>query len=352
MVGTKKQAEEVKRRIENEIAEGKWGLRDKDIAFGELLSEYFEYSKASKAESTHSNDKYRIEAHLLPYFGNTSLKDITPQMVDKYKAKRVREEASNKTANHELGCLSHIMKMAIRWKYAEYNPVSSVEKMKVPKRSPMYLSLEEIYSLLEACKGSHIYPIIVTALHTDMRKSELLTLRWADIDFDQHTITVQSKKDWHTKNYRPRTVFMTPALYEALLEHQRQQAEFSVKSEYVFTYQGKRIKHGIDDSLAAAVEKAGLKKEKSKRVTLHVLRHTFASQLALAGVLLRDIQELMGRQSFQTTLQYAHLSEEHVKKQVLRLPFAGESRKSWAQNGHNVLNISDLPSRKKASSSL
>ena len=91
--------------------------------------------------------------------------------------------------------------------------------------------------------------------------------------------------------------------------------------------------------------------EDSEKVTLYTLRHTFASQLAIAGVPLRYIQELMGHQSFQTTLQYAHLSEEHVGKQVLKLPFSGEN-KSWSQIGHKVLNIADLPSRKKNRSSL
>ena len=89
MVGTKKRAEEVERKIEVEILEGKWDLGEKDITFSEFLPGYFEYSKASKAGSTYSNDKYRIEAHLLPSFGDTSLKKINPQMLDKYKAKRV-----------------------------------------------------------------------------------------------------------------------------------------------------------------------------------------------------------------------------------------------------------------------
>ncbi len=271
---------------------------NKDVTFGELLPEYFEHSKASKAESTHSNDKYRIEAHLLPYLANTSLKEIVPQMIDKYKAKRIREKASNNTVNHELVCLSHIMKMAIRWRYVEQNPVSSVEKLRVPKKSPRFLSLEEIDLLLEASRGSHIYPIIMTAIHTGLRRSELLTLWWVDIDFEQGMITVQPKEGWHTKNYKPRTAFITPALYETLQDHRRQQAELRVKSKYVYTYQGMRIKWGVDIGLKTIVGKAGL-----KDVTLHSLRHTFASQLALAGVPLRDIQELMGRQSFQTTLQ-------------------------------------------------
>jgi len=253
MVGTKKQAEEVEKRIEIEILEGKWSLRDKEMTFGELLPEYFEYSKASKAQSTYSNDKYRIEAHLLPYFGETSLKEIKPQMLDKYKAERVREGASNNTVNHELVCLSHIMKMAIRWRYVEHNPVSSVEKMKIPKRPPRFLSLEEIDRLLEASRESHIYPILMTAIHTGLRKSELLNLKWSDLDFDQCTITVQPKEDWNTKNYKSRTISLTPALYETLQGHWRQCAQLRIKSEYVFTYQGKRIKRGIRDSLRTAV---------------------------------------------------------------------------------------------------
>ena len=86
-------------------------------------------------------------------------------------------------------------------------------------------------------------------------------------------------------------------------------------------------------------------------MTLHTLRHTYASQLAIAGVPLRDIQELMGHQSSQTTLQYAHLSEEHVGKQVLKLPYSG-CEEFWSQNGHNVLKIVDFPPKKKTSSSL
>jgi site-specific recombinase XerD len=106
-------------------------------------------------------------------------------------------------------------------------------------------------------------------------------------------------------------------LYAVLREHRRLQLQLRFGSEYVFTYQGKRIKYGIEDSFKTVLRKAGL-----KDVTLHTLRHTFASQLVMAGVPLRDVQELMGHQSFETTLRYAHLSEDHAKRQVLKLPFA------------------------------
>jgi len=93
--------------------------------------------------------------------------------------------------------------------------------------------------------------------------------------------------------------------------------ELGIDNDYVFTYQGNRIRWGNDKSLKNVLDKAGL-----ANVSMHTLRHTFASQLVMAGVPLRDVQELMGHRSYETTLQYAHLSEEHSKRQVLKFPFA------------------------------
>ena len=238
-------------------------------------------------------------------------------MVDGYKAMRIREGISPNTVNRELANLSHMLRMAVRWRYVDKNVVSSVDKMKVPERPHRFLNQEEIRLLVGASRESYIYPMIVTALHTGMRKSELLNLKWSDIDFDRGTVTVQAKEDWHTKNYKSRTIQLTPMLYGVLGEQKKLQAELGVQSEYVFTYKGVKLKGGIDASLRKVVKEASL-----RNVTLHTLRHTFASQLVMAGVSLKEAQELMGHRSFQTTLQYAHLSEDHVKKQVLKLPFA------------------------------
>ncbi len=243
IVGNKKQAEEIDRRLENEIAEGKWELRDTDITFHELLLEYLEYAQASKSEKTYGIDKYRIEAHLLPYFADMPIKSINSQAIDNYKAKRVREGASNNTVNHELVNLSHMMKMAVRWQYLDRNPVSSVERLRVSKLPFRFLSLEEIQKLTEASQESYIYPIIMTALHTGMRKSELLNMKWTDINFDQLIITIQPKKDWHTKNYKSRVVFITPVLHDVLLEHREQQADSGVKSEYLMFYSLCKSRH-------------------------------------------------------------------------------------------------------------
>jgi len=144
-----------------------------------------------------------------------------------------------------------------------------------------------------------------------MRKSELLNLKWPGIDLVQGTLTIQSKDDWHTKSYRSRTTQLTPFLREVLLlERQRLHSE-EVSCPYVFTWKGKRIKQDIRKSFRRALRNAELE---DSGVTLQ--------QLVMAGVNLREVQQLMGHQDYSTTLRYAHLSEDHVKRQVLKLPFA------------------------------
>ena len=318
MVGTKKQAEKVHRKIESDIISGRWDLRKpEDIRFRDLLKKYLEDAMVHKAQSTRKIDTYRIEAHLKPYFGKFMVKDITAQMVDRYRAMRIKAGAAPATINKELANLSHILKAAMRWQYINRNVVSSVDKMKLPRKTPRFLTQEEIARLIEAAAGSHIQPIIVSAIHTGMRKSELLNLQYPDIDFDNGKIIVQSKPDWHTKSYKPRVLKMTPVLDKVLRLHRKVQKSQGYLGDYVFTYEGKRILWGVDIGLKTITEKAEL-----KGVTLHTLRHTFASQMVMAGVPLRVVQELMGHQSYQTTLQYAHLQKDHAMNHMLMLPFA------------------------------
>lgn len=324
-VGTRKQADQIEKQLKAQVVQGKWDIFEmEDVLFSDLVVEYLEYAKVSKARSTYVTDKSRIEKHMLPFFGDTPLKKIAAQSVDAYKTKRAHEGAAPKTLNNELLNLSHMMKMAVRWRYIDRNVVSSVEKMRVIINPPRFLNQSEIQRLGEAAVGSHIYSLVLTALHTGMRKSELLNLTWEDIDFDMRMITVKSKDDWHTKNYKARLFQLTPVLYDVLKEHEADQP--LLRNKYVFTFRGKAIRQDIRRSWRRVVCKAGL-----QGITLHTLRHTFASQLVMAGVSLRDVQELMGHQNFETTLRYAHLSPDHVRKQVLNLPFANGRDESAPQ---------------------
>ena len=271
----KREAQADERRILAEIRAGTWGLEKPDIQFGELLDDYFEYTELNRAKSTHRNDRYRIEANLLPYFREYTIRDISPGLIEKYKRLRVEEGASHNTVNHELAKLSHIIKRAMIKGYVDRNVVALVEKFKLPEKNPRYLTEPEMDKLLDAAQGEYIYPILVTALHTGMRKSELFNLKWQNVDFEQVTVTIQSGDDWHTKNYRSRTIEMTPMLYRTMLQQRKLHMELRVRLDYVFTYRGHRIKY-MDATLKKVVKRAKL-----ENVTLHSLRHTFASHLVM-----------------------------------------------------------------------
>ncbi len=322
---TKKKAQDDERRVQAEIHAGTWGLKKADIRFDEFLGEYFEYTDLNRARSTHRNDEYRIERNLLPYFREYTIRSISPGLIEKYKRLRVEQGATPNTVNHELAKLSHIIKRAMIKGYVDRNVVALVEKFKLPEKNPRYLTEPEMDKLLDAAQGEYIYPILVMALHTGMRKSELFNLKWQNLDFQQGTVTIQSGDDWHTKNYRSRTLEMTPMLYRTMLQQRKLHMELGVRLDYVFTYRGHRTRY-MDATLKKVVKRAEL-----ENVTLNALRHSFASHLVMGGVSLREVQELMGHRSYETTLQYAHLSEDHVKKQVNRLPFADGYGKNKAK---------------------
>ena len=85
------------------------------------------------------------------------------------------------TVNKELTALRHLFNKGIEWGYLTNNPLSKVKRLKVIQRKFRFLTLNEIDLVLRNCPAS-IYPIILTAIHTGLRKSELFRLEWEDVD--------------------------------------------------------------------------------------------------------------------------------------------------------------------------
>lgn len=310
---TKKEAEVLEKELVAQEVTGTFTsqIGIEDITFDAFLPTYFESAKANKAAKTYNDERIRARLSLSPVFGERVLSRISPQMVEEYEIQRQADGMSPRTINIELTLLSVIFRTAMKWGHARDNPVRRVDRLKQPKRAPRYLTADEIKQLVTAARETWAYPLVLCALHTGLRKSELFNLRWTDIDFDANTRTVQSNDEWHTKNYRSRTLELTPAL-------RRELATIPRRSKYVFTYRGgQKLASNVTKTFGSIVERAGL-----ERVTLHTLRHTFASHLAMQGVPLVHIQHLLSHQDYTTTLVYVHLSQESVKGDVARLPYA------------------------------
>ena len=166
--------------------------------------------------------------------------------------------------------------------------------------------------------GSLSFPILLTAIHTGLRKSELFRLEWSDIDFEREVLTITAKGEEHTKSYRNREIPMTDQLTKCLKSIPR-------ISNWVFCKEdGERYSGWIITSLENTAKKAGI-----KRFTFHSLRHTFGSHLVMDGVDLPTVQKLMGHAEISTTMIYAHLAPDHLRKAIYRLSsrFNGTSPK-------------------------
>ncbi len=298
----KKTAELALKDIEVRIAKEEYlGVyAEKRVLFEDFAKDYLEYSRANKAKKSWERDIASVK-HLLSYFGGLVLPDISVEQIERYKTKR-REKVSPASVNRELACLSHIFTLANRFGIVSESPMKGVKKFKEPPGRVRFLSHDEINRLIAAC-APHLRPIVITALNTGMRKSEILNLQWRDVDLDRRTITIRK-----TKNNEIRIVPINELLLGILSK-----LRSHITGEYVFTRYGKPVRD-IRTAFDNALKRAGI-----KNFRFHDLRHTFASHLVMDGAHLRTVQQLLGHKDIKMTMRYSHLSKDFVQEAVENL---------------------------------
>ena len=201
------------------------------------------------------------------------------------------------TVNREVACLKHIFTKAIEWGIVQKNPGKRVKLLRERNTRLRYLDEKEIRRLHDAC-AEHLKPIVTMALNTGMRKEEILSLKWKDVDFRSRIISILD-----TKNLESREIPMNDIAYQTLVDIRKIHG-----SPWVFCKRNGERYGNIRKAFEGAKKRARI-----VDFRFHDLRHTFASYLVMAGVDLRTVQELLGHKSFEMTLRYAHLSPGHKK---------------------------------------
>lgn len=272
----------------------------KQATFAEFADLYMELKAGAKAASTIRRN-VEVLKHLVPHFGRKLLNHITREDIAGYTAARRRVIAPT-TVNTELSLFRAILNAAIEWNYLGENPAKGV-MLPEEEKEPVFLQPHEVGVLLEAARGQ-MRSFIVTAVSTGFRRGELFDLTWKDVRFDQRQVLVP-----RAKGRRFRAIPMNDLLYETLRDHPHHR-----KSPYVFHNPDGSPWHDVRGSFYAALERAGL-----PRIRFHDLRHTFVSNLVIAGVDLRQVQELAGHRDIRTTMRYAHLAPGRGLEAVQRL---------------------------------
>jgi integrase len=174
------------------------------------------------------------------------------------------------TVNRECALLRSILRMALAWDEIAKLPVFKMAKEEGKER---FLSVEEISRLMDACgqsKNKQLLPMVVTDLHTGLRKGELLGLRWEQIDFTRGIITLGRR----TKSGKGRDVPLNQAVYEALAPLRSDAGGLEATGRVWGTITK------IDTAYNTALVRA---KILDPDVNFHTLRHTFASHYVMRG---------------------------------------------------------------------
>jgi len=294
-------------------------LRELDKTLGELANnkplppdemlfedfaerKYLNWSKMNKRSWQRDEQLIR---DLKPYFSGKTLTAIAnePELIERFKTERA-QKVSKPTVNRALACLQGIFTRARRMGYYRGdNPVKDTLFKNVDKTIVRYLKKEEVLELLKQCASNkHLLNVVLVALNTGMRSGEIMKLKWINVNLNEQFIKVEYSKS------KDRFIPINEQLEEVFKDLKLDRDE---NEPLVFHNSGKPIWY-ITQCFKSACKRAGI----SKDFRFHDLRHTFASQLVMAGVPLNTVRELLGHSSMQTTLRYAHLSPEIKTKAV------------------------------------
>lgn len=281
-----------------------------------FFAEYLNYSSVNHSPGTFERykiviDNFKTFLENQPYI--TRVSHLNPKLFEDYKAHRKKQGVKTNTINIELTTLRTVFNRGIAWGKIEKNPTQGVNTLKVTdEKKPRFLTKEECKKLLDNC-GEKLYPIFYTFLKTGMRKGELLNLEWNDIDFNRRKIKIRAKEQWHPKTSE-REMPISNSLLSLLTELKKKRRK---DTDLVFhNGDGKLIpKNKLRKQLMRITKKCGF----PDVTKLHSLRHTFASQLVMAGVDLPTVKKLMGHANIETTMIYAHLAPDHLVDAVDKL---------------------------------
>jgi integrase len=276
------------------------------------VDEYLAYKATTRDVA---GDRRVLEGRLLPALGaDTNVRRLTAPVIAQYERTRLAATAKGRgravspyTVANELSVLRHLLRLAKRWGY-----VSAVPEITLPKKPEgrlRYLEADDLGRLLDACRASrnpYLAAIVTLAVHTGMRKGEILGLEWARVDLSSARITL-----YRTKSGKPRGVPINRDVYEALIAVEPDQAK---RVGLLFHKRDDRAWGQIRRAFEGALAKAGI-----KDFRFHDLRHTAASHLVMRGASLRDVQEILGHADLKMTQRYAHLSPAHLRGAVERL---------------------------------
>lgn len=292
------------------------------------------YNKIMKSNIIDFIEELKIEKNYSEYTINGYLRDLNQfleylnenniKSFDKVDYDEIRlyinylhdNNYQNKTISRHISSLRSFFKYLKVNNIIENNPMILISNPKLEKKLPKYLNYEDTENLLNSYKGNDPISIrnslILEMLYsTGIRVSELSNLKLKDVSITEREVKVLGKGS------KERIDYFGKRCYELLIKYLKESYKILNKDnlEYLFiTKTGKKIS---DREIRSVVDNASKISHIDKKISPHVIRHTFATHMLNEGADLRSVQELLGHANLSTTQIYTHISNEKLRETYL-----------------------------------
>ena len=327
---TRKEAQSRLTALLHELQDGSF-IAPSKMMFDEYLRRWLADSAAHRLSArSFERTKCIVECHLIPELGGCRLAELRPLHIQAYLTAARRSGRKNgqggltgATLLKHFEVLHSALNQAVRWELIARNPASAVDRPRAemkPGQAIRALSGDEVATLLGNAAGERLYTPILVAVTTGLRRGELLALRWADLDLEKATLSVNRAleetgsgvafKTPKTARSR-RTMPLAATTVQALRDHHRAQSALKLRlgpayADQDLVFATPRGTPWSPSNFSRAFRT--FKARHGYEFRFHDLRHTHASLLLAQGAHVKVVQERLGHASVTMTMDtYSHL---------------------------------------------
>lgn len=310
---TRTQAEALIEKLKQDAKQGRFNLpkgRKTSLSFSEAAQAYLKKLSEEGGKDLVMKER-RLRLHLMPFFKDMPLFQISHFDVERFKKQRLAEKSSQGTINRELAALSHLFTKALEWKWIDKRP-AVIKRFKEEQGRITYLTVEQMNRLIEVSKhdqNPQIYPFIMIGLETAMRRMEILSIQIRNVDLGRKVIYIPEGKTGSRE--QPITNHLANFLREQLRVTKPNQ-------KWLFLSPKSSAGHttNIEKPFRRVVKEAGMD---PKQVVRHTLRHTAITHLVQAGVDLPTVKRISGHKTLQMVERYSHQNGAHIQAAMDKL---------------------------------
>ncbi len=320
--GNKKQAEDRLVELQRQADTGGLILTGKTTVADFLSRWLSDYCEPNVGTKTFEGYKDIVEKRLVPHLGNTRLMELRPERIQRLYADLLRSGRldgkgglSARTVQVYHQCLHRALRTAVEWRLLNTNPADSVRPPRVQHHEITTLDEDDALTVLEAAKSTPYRSLLFLALHTGLRRGELLGLKWMDCDLVRSQIWVSRslyrRRDGRIDITPPKTkkgrraVALSPATALMLKAHKEKEQALCAElgcpfSEDDFVFSDPNRKPLLPDTVTHAWIR--LRKALGLNSRLHDLRHSHATALLKQGIHPKIVQERLGHANIGITI--------------------------------------------------